>query len=248
MRNMKIFFNGVGDAFSKVSYNTSFIVQSKGYNLLVECPHPLFKILAEHKTQKSEWPSIDEVDSVYISHLHGDHMNGLEGYAFYSTFINNKRVGLHIPVYYSYRLWDNRLSCAMSTGLDDGGEPNISFVENFFFDRHILYEKTPSKIGPFQVEIMRTKHHIPSFAILVSDGEKTVGYSSDTRFDPELIGWLNQADLIIHESNYGPGHTGWNYLSDLDMELKRKMILVHLPDNFDAGSISKAEDGMILEV
>lgn len=245
---MKIYFNGVGDAFSEISYNTSFIVESQGYRLLIECPHPLFKILAEYKIQKPEWPSIDEINSVYISHLHGDHMNGLEGFGFYKGFVKKEQIELYIPNYYEYKLWHDRLGCAMSNGLNVFGEPTISFDENSFFNKHILYEDIFKIVGPFQIKIRQTVHHIPSFAIYISDGKKSVSFSSDTKFDMNLIKWLNVADLIIHESNYGPGHTNWNELNYLNPEIKKKMILIHLPDNFDTGSMVKAEDGMILEV
>jgi ribonuclease BN (tRNA processing enzyme) len=244
---MKIFFNGTGDAFSQVSYNTSFIVQSKGYNLLVECPHPLFKILAEHKIQKPEWPTIDEINSVYISHLHGDHMNGLEGYAFYKKFVKNKPVDLCIPEYYSDIYWDYRLKSAMGCGIDQDLD-TVIFEEDFFFNKKVLSVNKVNRVGPFLVKIVQTKHHIPGYAIFITDGDKSISFSSDTRLNMKLINWLGTANLIIHESNYGPGHTDWNDLNSLDKDIKNKMVLVHLPDNFDAGSIAKAEDGMILEV
>ena len=35
-----------------------------------------------------------EIDHFLITHVHGDHMNGLEGVAFFKHFVENKRVQL----------------------------------------------------------------------------------------------------------------------------------------------------------
>ncbi len=39
---------------------------------------------------------VEEIDGVYISHLHGDHSLGLEWLAFYNYFITKKKVDLYI--------------------------------------------------------------------------------------------------------------------------------------------------------
>jgi len=45
---------------------------------------------------------------------------------------------------------------------------------------------------------------------------KSIGFSADTAYDPELIEWLDQADVIVHEANYeklcGPAHTPYEKL------------------------------------
>jgi hypothetical protein len=48
----------------------------------------------------------------------------------------------------------------------------------------------------------------------VEAGGARLGFSSDTAFDPDLIAFLSAADLIVHETNYGPAHTPYASLRD----------------------------------
>ena len=79
---------------------------------------------------------------------------------------------------------------------------------------------------------------------------RTLGYSADTAFDPDLISFLSAADLIIHETNFGPAHTPYSSLAALPAELRSKMRLVHYPDSFDLASsnITPLLEGQILRV
>ena len=55
------------------------------------------------------------------------------------------------------------------------------------------------KCGPFLVECRRTIHSVPTFAFRITAGDRVLGYSADTAYDPTLIEWLADADLIVHE-------------------------------------------------
>ena len=59
-----------------------------------------------------------------------------------------------------------------------------------------------------------------------------LGYSADTAFDPELIEWLAEAELIIHETNFGV-HTPLAALVGLPAEQRARMRLIHYPDQLD---------------
>ena len=87
-------------------------------------------------------------------------------------------------------------------------------------------------IGPFSIECRRTIHHIPTTALRIRAGGRSLGYSADTAFDPSLVVWLAEADLFVHETNYGV-HTPYFKLADLPAELRRKMRLIHYPDGFE---------------
>ncbi|HEY8427763.1 MAG TPA: hypothetical protein VIL20_05285, partial [Sandaracinaceae bacterium] len=76
------------------------------------------------------------------------------------------------------------------------------------------------------------RHHIPTTAFRIRAGGRTLGYSADTAFDPSLIAWLAEADLVVHETNYGI-HTPYASLATLPAELRAKMRLIHYPDDFD---------------
>jgi ribonuclease BN (tRNA processing enzyme) len=75
-------------------------------------------------------------------------------------------------------------------------------------------------------------HSLPTTALRIRAGGRSLGYSADTSFDPTLIDWLAQADLVIHETNHGI-HTPYEKLAELPADLRERMRLIHYPDDFD---------------
>ena len=81
-------------------------------------------------------------------------------------------------------------------------------------------------------EARRTIHHIPTSALRIRAGGRTLGFSSDTAYDESLIAWLAEADLVVHETNLGV-HTPYEKLAALPADLRAKMRLIHYTDFFD---------------
>ncbi len=132
---------GVGDAFSALRYSSCLAVEAEGQVLLIDCPHPIRKMMREASESSGVPLDADRVAGVALTHLHADHSSGLEG----------------------------------------------------------------------------------------------LGYSPDTAFDEGLIAWLAEADLVVHETNYGV-HTPYAKLAALPAELRARMRLIHYPDDFDTGT------------
>ena len=80
---------------------------------------------------------------------------------------------------------------------------------------------------------------MPTTAFRIPAGGRTLGFSADTAYDPTLIDWLAPADLIVHEATtmaHTGVHTPYEKLAALPAELRSRMRLTHLPDDFDAAS------------
>jgi hypothetical protein len=117
-----------------------------------------------------------------------------------------------------------------------------------YFEHVPLAWTDETVVGPFRIRARRTIHHVPTSALLIQAGGRTLGYSSDTAFDPELIAFLEPADLIIHETNFGPAHTPYAALASLPAPLRARMRLIHYSDVFDvaASVIAPLREGEIL--
>ena len=107
-------------------------------------------------------------------------------------------------------------------------------------------------IGPLTIERRFTHHHIPTTAIRVSlTGQKRplFAYSADTAFDPDLIAWLHEAALIVHETNFGI-HTPLASLLQLPEEIRSKLRLIHYPDMLDPNTapLECLREGTILDL
>lgn len=206
---------GTGDAFSMNRYNTSFIVEQDQFCIAIDCPHPFLKILKEKSGFK-----LENINDIVITHLHGDHISGLDTFLFYKRFVENKIVNIYSTQH--NELW-GYLKYSMGRIFND------EIKSEFFYNAKDL----PMNIGPFKVEIMPTYHYIPGSALLIR-GDNVVGFSGDTGFKPDLIEWLCQADLIFHEVGSPPGHTSYELLlSKLEeMNAKHKTRLIHYSDSF----------------
>ncbi|MBK7976989.1 MAG: MBL fold metallo-hydrolase [Deltaproteobacteria bacterium] len=221
---------GVGDAFSATHYSSSLAVESDGRWILVDCPHPIRKMLHDSR-EATGGLDLDRVDAVLLTHLHADHCSGVEGLAYYLHFVLGRRVTLVAHPQVARRLWSGHLSAGMDRLMTPERVRRAAGFEEFF-DLVPLSFRAPVRFGPFEIACRATIHHVPSTAFRIHAGGRTLGVSGDTAFDPRLIAWLAEADLIVHESNLG-AHTPYEKLVSLPLAIRERMRLIHYPDGFD---------------
>jgi hypothetical protein len=118
------------------------------------------------------------------------------------------------------------------------------------YTERVDLQPSATRIGPLLVERRFTRHHIPTTAVriwLEGGRRPLLGYSADTAFDPDLIAWLAEAELIVHETNYGV-HTPLASLLTLPPELRARMRLIHYPDQLEVETapITCLREGQIL--
>ena len=246
---MRLLPLGVGDAFSALHYTSCCLLESGGEWLLLDCPHPIRKILREGTLRALDRPlDVGDLAGVALTHLHADHSSGLEGLGFYAHFALHRRMPLLVHPDVAARLWE-RLAAGMERLLDPDGRESRQTLDTYF-EVVPLDEARAVRLGPFEVECRKTWHHIPTTALRVRAGGRTIAHSADTRFDPPLIDWLLEADLALHET--GPGiHTPLEDLEGLPAEKRARMRLIHYPDELLSArrtSIALARQGELSEV
>jgi ribonuclease BN (tRNA processing enzyme) len=224
---------GVGDAFSARHYSSSFVLEAEGERLLVDCPHPIRKLLREGSASAGLSLDIPELRAVILTHLHSDHASGLEGLGFYCRFVLEKRMPLIAAPEVFAALWPRHLAGSMEWSLQEVGEPPVRRTLDEFFEAFPLAAEQSLTVGPFTIQFRPTIHNIPTVAMRIEVAGRTLGYSCDTAFDPTLIAWLASADLIVHEASGGFMHTPYECLAALPKRLRKKMRLIHYPDSFD---------------
>lgn len=246
MGDFEVIVLGVGDTFSERHHTTALLLACDGFHLAIDCPDRYRGALRAAGARAGRALALSDVDHVLITHVHGDHMNGLEGVAFYKHFVEGKRLRLVASPEVREVIWEQRLQASMGRLWDGAAFRDLRFED--YFDYVPLDWSDRIELGPFRIRARRTRHHVPTSALLVEAAGRTLGYSSDTAFDPSLIAFLEPADLIIHETNFGPAHTPYPALAALPAALRARMRLVHYPDVFDTASsvIAALSEGDVL--
>lgn len=238
---------GVGDAFTDRYYNASFFVESGSTRLLVDAPPALGRALGDLGTRGGDRIGLADIDRVIITHLHGDHVGGLEQLLFFRRFVVGRKVELYACRDVLAGLWSTRLAGGMDTLMHADG--SISHLTLEDYADVVPLEPGRNQIGDLTLEWRPTIHHIPTSALRLSTGGKTFGYSADTAFDPSLIEWLSASDVFFHETNLGI-HTPLSSLVNLPDVVQRKMRLIHYPDfhDVDASPIACVREGERLNI
>jgi ribonuclease BN (tRNA processing enzyme) len=246
---------GVGEAFT-ARYYTSCLALSVGDDwLLIDCPHPVRKMLREASIAAglAKPLDLDQIHAVAVSHLHADHCCGLEDFGYYSYFVLGRRAKLLMHPESSARLWDGLLAGGMELVQAEAGAPPARKELGDYIELIDLDQSQPVTCGAFTLECRRTIHGVPTYAFRVTAGGRVLGYSSDSAYDPSLIDWLACANLIVHEATtmtHTGVHTPYGKLVALPESLRSKMRLTHYPDDFDvdASVIEPLRQGRIYEV
>jgi ribonuclease BN (tRNA processing enzyme) len=109
---VKLIFAGTGSAFTvgDGNYHSNMILQSDcKKNLLIDCGSDARFSLYEQNL------SYRDIHDVYISHLHANHIGGLEWLAFSTKFHNYcPKPYLHIHHQLCKNLWDKALSGSLN--------------------------------------------------------------------------------------------------------------------------------------
>jgi len=233
MADLRLLPLGVGNAFSAVSYSTCLALEAEGHWLLIDCPHPIRKMMREASASAGVNLDVADVHAVVVTHLHADHVSGLEDLAYYSYFLLQRRLRLLAHPSVSERLWPAHLAAGMQFSKQSADGPNVERRSSDYFDLLGLFDGEALVSGPFSVTTFPASHSVPTSAIFVEAAGRKFGYSADTSYDPRLIDWLSRADLMVHECDGGFPHTPYQRLAALPEALRRKMLVVHYPDGFD---------------
>jgi ribonuclease BN (tRNA processing enzyme) len=222
---------GVGDAFTSLYYNTCLLVEGGDTRVLIDAPPALARALRDLGPRGGDSLSLDDIDHVLITHLHGDHVGGLEQLLFWRRFVTKRPCAVHAIPEVLEGLWETRLRGGMDTLLDGDGTRHSLTLQDYA-SVHPMTPGDTHTIGALSIAWRPTVHHIPTSALQFTLGNSRVGYSADTAFDPSLIAWLSQCDLFLHETNYGV-HTPIEKLTALDASVRQRMRLIHYPDTLD---------------
>ncbi|MCK5018709.1 MAG: ribonuclease Z [Candidatus Peribacteraceae bacterium] len=262
---MKITFLGTGSAFSKQNGQTNLLISDvwpsqKDRKMLVDCGNQVHFMLDDVGM------SYLDIEAVYISHLHADHIGGLEELAL-CTFLDPRYTGKpKLFLNKALDLWDSSLKGGLGTI-----EGKIMQLKDYFDIEYIEPNGSFNWNGvEFQtvqvVHIMDGYAIKPSFGLLFNAPSTTkivekgtpVFITTDTQHNPNQIKkFYDMADLIIHDCETAPFkssvHAHYSELITLDDKTKSKMILSHyqdgdLADAIGDGFIGFANNGNVIDL
>jgi ribonuclease BN (tRNA processing enzyme) len=192
---------------------------------------------------------INEIETVLVSHLHGDHFGGLPFLVLDGQFRRRTRdltvVGPSGTA--------ARLEQAMETLY-----PGSSQVQRRF-EVHVIQhvDRRPLELGPVRLTPFEVRHAsgAPAFALRVDTPDCSVAYSGDTEWTDALLDASNGVDLFLCEG-YSPEPFRWHL--DLDTLARqrdrfgcRKLVLTHLSPSAldsDLAGWDVADDGWQLDI
>ncbi|MEU9995241.1 MBL fold metallo-hydrolase [Streptomyces sp. NPDC050848] len=135
---------------------------------------------------------LDELDAVWISHLHADHCADLLT-AYYGLLYADIRLAAPIPLYGPPGIADRLAGFLTNT-------PDRSPVESAFAVVE-LYDGHRAAVGSLRLTSRAVAHGIPAFAVRVETAGGSLVYSGDTGPCPSLTQLAEDCDALLCEAD-----------------------------------------------
>lgn len=237
----KIKFIGVGSAFAGPELgNSNMVIESDdGKLLLIDCGFRAQDMLQEAYGIGNA--DVGRIDGVYISHLHADHIGGLEWLALCTYFNPScKKPRLYCIANLMEELWDQSLQGGLRT-LQMREDPDFDVEADLgtYFRRCKLKINEPFTWEGIKFHAVETTHVVSGYRhqlcyglmIQKGDGQK-IFLSGDTQFAPnQLHDYYGVADVILHDCETTPFmsrvHAHYDELNTLSVPVKERMWLYH---------------------
>lgn len=188
---------GVGDAFTTRHFFVNCMLDVDGRELFLDCPGYLPKML-RHNAENGEVPiEIERYRELFITHMHADHVGGIEELAYLQEYRTLDPPRLYGPEWLLQDIWSH-LRPAMERSVR--GDERLASLD-WFYEPVVL--GNPHDFGDFSVSYRYASHVPPTLAFQFDFGNFKLGYAPDTAFDPELLAWLDECDVIVHDVWFG---------------------------------------------
>ncbi len=180
-----------------------------------------------------------DLTDVYVSHLHADHIGGLEWLGFSSYFARSKddpslRPRLHLRRTLVDQLWQ---SLHGGMGSIQGRIANL----DTYFEVLPIAKNGSFTFANVEFRTVQVVHYydgfdiVPSYGLLFRQGGISVFITTDTQFTPnQMKDFRAMADYIFHDCETTPWpssvHAHYDELKTLDADLKGRIWLYDYQD------------------
>ena len=232
---MKITF--LGTAGSLMTENKSFPSILINNDLLLDC--------GEGCTQKLlQLKAIDTINTICISHLHGDHFSGFFSLIWYYWLSNRTNDLIVIGPPQTLATTEKIFTLMNAPGFE---EFNFKIQFKELTDTNDIHEFK----GDYEINSAKMDHAIISYAYRVEKNGESVCYSGDTRPTKQLVKLADKCDVFICESTFPDiyakfadeyGHSTPSDVAKMARDANcQKLVLVHLYPLF-AKKVVKSKD------
>jgi ribonuclease BN (tRNA processing enzyme) len=135
---------------------------------------------------------LDEVDAIWISHLHADHCADLLT-AYYGALYADVTLRAPIPLYGPPGIAD-RLAGFLTNG------PTRSPIESAF-EINELYDGHEATVGAVRLTTRAVEHGMPAYAVRVEASDRSLVYSGDTAPCSNLTELATDCDVLLCEAD-----------------------------------------------
>jgi ribonuclease BN (tRNA processing enzyme) len=237
---LAITFIGAGNAFTKKFYQNNALVVKGSDHVLIDCGSRAPEALTLLGL------SVTKVRNYLITHSHADHVGGLEEVMLMNRYMARQKSTMIAPAKYRRYLW--RHSLKGGAAYNERKDGKFLRFEDFWDTVDLLpvdgadRELSEAWLGSIKLTMFRTRHipdnspswrsSAPSYGVIIDD---RVLYTSDTRYDPGLFGFLGERydfEAIFHDCQLFTGgvHASLDELAGLPADIKAKTILMHYGD------------------
>ncbi|WP_455380383.1 MBL fold metallo-hydrolase [Acidihalobacter prosperus] len=237
MSRRRLRFLGVGDSESINFWNTNLLLETESRRLLIDCGYTIKYALRDVGL------TLGDIDAIAITHVHADHVFGLERFGYEMRYSYRRRIPLMLEPNIMSALWEQTLKGCMGRSSD--GENRL---EDFFNVKPISHHA-------FGFEGCQ----LHTFPTIHTPGMDTYGliFDDDVIFtaDSKPLDWLasDRSDrLILHDCSLQASNPVHATLEELirvyPPQVRNRLLAIHYGDDLETyRSLIERELGGVAE-